>query len=295
MTVDETLATRLIAEQFADLRGLPVRALTSAGTVNGLFRVGDELVARFPFDPVPATELQDEARAMAEFAAASPFPAPASVGVGVPTEAYASAWSVQSWVPGAPATPDGLEGSDALVDDIVALVAALRGAQVGVRSFDGRGRGGDLRDHDGWMSECFARSEDLLDVERARAMWERLRELGPSDAVAMSHRDLTPPNLVVTNGRLVGVLDSGSFGPADRALDLVAAWHLFDTPRRARLRDTLDVDEVEWLRGAAWAFQQAMGLGWYYVESNATMSALGLSTMQRLLEDAELAALVGAQ
>lgn len=290
MTVDETLATRLIAEQFADLRGLPVRALTSAGTVNGLFRVGDELVARFPFDPVPATELQDEARAMAEFAAASPFRAPASVGVGVPTEAYASAWSVQTWVPGAPATPDGFEDSDALVDDVVALIAALRGIQVGARSLDGRGRGGDLRDHDEWMSECFARSEGMLDVERAHALWERLRELGPSNAVAMSHRDLTPPNLLVEHGRLAGVLDSGSFGPADRALDLVAAWHLFDAPRRERLRDALDVDAIEWLRGAAWAFQQAMGLGWYYALSNATMSALGLSTMRRLLEEPELMA-----
>ncbi|HWV49393.1 MAG TPA: hypothetical protein VN035_08050, partial [Microbacterium sp.] len=91
------------------------------------------------------------------------------------------------------------------------------------------------------------------------------------------------------------VLDSGSFGPADPALDLVAAWHLFDAPRRERLRDALDVDEVEWLRGAAWAFQQAMGLGWYYAESNPTMSALGLSTMRRLLEDAELVALTRSQ
>ncbi|MFB7251843.1 phosphotransferase [Microbacterium sp. NPDC056234] len=288
MHIDQEIAARLIAEQFDDLRGLAVNRLASAGTVNALFRVGDKLVARFPFDPVPAEELQQEAEAMAEFAAANPFRSSKPVGVAAPTERHASAWSLQTWVDGTPATHDAFEDSETLVDDVVALIAALRAVPVGARSFDGRGRGGDLRDHDEWMRECFARSGDLLDVARARGLWERLRELGASDAVSMSHRDLTPPNLLVEGGRLAGVLDSGSFGPADRALDLVAAWHLFDARRRARLRSALEVDDREWLRGAAWSLQQAMGLGWYYAESNPTMSALGLSTMRRLLEDPEL-------
>ena len=230
---------------------------------------------RFPFDPAPADELRREADAMAAFAAVSPFPAPTPVGIGDPTERYASAWSLQTWIDGAPADHDASAGSQTLVDDVVRLIAALRRAPVGARSFDGRGRGGDLRDHDEWMSECFARSGGLIDVGRARALWQRLRELGSPDALSMSHRDLTPPNLLVERGRLTGVLDSGSFGPADRALDLVAAWHLFDATGRARLRSELGIGDGEWLRGAAWAFQQAMGLGWYYVDSNPTMSALG--------------------
>ncbi|GAB3601028.1 phosphotransferase [Microbacterium tumbae] len=290
MSVDEATAAGLIGAQFPELSVLPVRRLPSAGTMNALFRVGDDLVARFPFAPVPVEELRQEARAMGEFAAASPFPAPEPIGVGVPTGECATAWSLQTWVDGAPATPDGLEESDALADDIARLVAALRSIPVGDRRFDGRGRGGDLRDHDEWMAECFLRSAGLLDGGRARLLWTRLRGLGATDAVAMSHRDLTPPNLLVRDGRLAGVLDSGSFGPADRALDLVAAWHLFDAPRRARLRRALEVEETEWLRGAAWALQQAMGLGWYYADANPTMSRLGLSTMDRLLSDPELAA-----
>lgn len=34
-----------------------------------------------------------------------------------------------------------------------------------------------------------------------------------------------------------------------------------------------------------------MGLGWYYEDSNPAMSDLGLSTVQRLLDDAELSSL----
>jgi aminoglycoside phosphotransferase (APT) family kinase protein len=88
---------------------------------------------------------------------------------------------------------------------------------------------------------------------------------------------------VVTNGRLAGILDGGGFGPADPALDLVADWYLLDTERRAILRETLGSDDVEWQRGRAWAFAQAMGLRWYYRHSNPGMSRLGGSTIARVL------------
>ena len=48
------------------------------------------------------------------------------------------------------------------------------------------------------------------------------------------------------------------------------------------LRDDLRCDDLEWERGKAWAFQQAMGLVWYYAESNPVMSLLGRRTLRRL-------------
>ena len=104
----------------------------------------------------------------------------------------------------------------------------------------------------------------------------------------MSHRDLIPANLLEADGRLVGVLDGGSFGPADRSLDLVCAWHLLDAPRRARLREIVGASDAEWRRGAAWALQQAMGLVWYYERSNPVMAELGHSTVWRVLSDQDL-------
>ena len=49
------------------------------------------------------------------------------------------------------------------------------------------------------------------------------------------------------------------------------------------LRDQLGSDDPEWARGKAWAFEQAMGLVWYYAETNPLMSALGRRTLERLL------------
>lgn len=87
---------------------------------------------------------------------------------------------------------------------------------------------------------------------------------------------------------LVGVLDGGGFGPADPALDLVAAWHLLDRAQRETVRRHLSTSDVEWKRGAAWAFQQAMGLVWHYQSSNPVMSTLGRSTLSRIIEDVEI-------
>lgn len=282
-------AERLIARRFPALAGMPLRRVSTAGTVNAIIRIGDDLAARFPLLPDTESALHVEAAAMRELAAVCPVPTPRPYGIGAGTPDYPSAWAVQTWLPGVTAGPQSHAASESVALDVAETIRSLRAAEVGGRQFDGRGRGGDLRDHDDWVTACIDRSAHLLDAARVRRLWERLRELPRSGRDVMSHRDLTPPNLLVSDGRLVGVLDGGSFGPADPALDLVAAWHLFDAPRRRLVRDRVGGDDVGWRRGAAWALQQAMGLAWYYERSNPEMSALGLSTMRRLLDADELA------
>jgi hypothetical protein len=48
------------------------------------------------------------------------------------------------------------------------------------------------------------------------------------------------------------------------------------------LRAELGADDVEWARGRAWAFEQAMGLVWYYAASNPPLAHLGRRTLARL-------------
>lgn len=105
----------------------------------------------------------------------------------------------------------------------------------------------------------------------------------------MTHSDLIPGNVLVSAGRLAGILDVGGFGPADPSLDLVSAWHLLEAGPRQVLRDRLGSDDLEWERGKAWAFVQAMGLVWYYVESNPAMSRMGQRSLERILADKALA------
>lgn len=286
----ETVAT-LIQEQFPQWSGKEIRLLQSTGTVNAVFRIGNDLSARFPLRLADAAEtlavLKQEARASAELAQVSRFPAPEPVALGEPGAGYPMPWSVQTWLPGTVSWDADPSGSDAFAQDLAAFIAALREAETRGRHFSGEGRGGVLTHHDGWMEKCFEESEELLDVRRLRHMWSHLRELPRAGADVMSHGDLIPGNVLVTGDRLSGVLDTGGFGPADPALDLVSAWHLLQRGPREVLRRTLGCDDLEWERGRAWAFQQAMGVVWYYVESNPAMSRMGRRTLDRILEAME--------
>lgn len=289
ISIKTTHARDLIADQFPQFRGEEIVALDTAGTVNAIFRIGAGHTARFPLRriaPVECTRLlETEARASAEFNQLSPFPSPRPLGLGRPRSGYPLPWLVQTWIEGTTATPASLCNSPTFALDLTRLITTLRRADLKGRRFDGRSRGGNLPDHDSWMDECFSKSQDLLDVDRLRLMWKSFRELPSAKCETMSHKDLIPANLLVQGERLVGVLDTGGFGPADPSLDLVAGWHLLDRDNRAIFRQSLHVDDLEWRRGAAWAFQQAMGLVWYYKETNPVMSELGRSTITRLIED----------
>lgn len=280
----------LVDRQFPEWCDLPIRAVQSAGTVNALFRIGERLVARFPLVPaeVDATRrwLEAEAEAGRELLGRTRFPTPEPVALGEPGAGYPLPWSVQSWLPGTVATVEDPGESYAFAHDLAEFISDVRAIDVRDRTFRGSGRGGYLPDHDDWIGTCFARSERLLDVAPLRRLWHKLRELPPSPGGnVMTHGDLIPGNVLVADGRLTGVIDVGGLGPADPALDLVAAWHLLESGPRQALRDALACDGLQWARGMAWALEQAMGAVWYYLDSNPAMSRMGRRTLERILAD----------
>ncbi|MEU9916197.1 aminoglycoside phosphotransferase family protein [Streptomyces sp. NPDC051001] len=289
--VTADIVATLIQEQFPQWSGKAIRHLSSTGTVNAIFRIGNELSARFPLRLADAAEalavLEQEAQASAELAQVSRIPVPEPVALGKPGAGYPMPWSVQTWLPGTVASDADASGSTAFAEDLAAFIAGLRDVDTRGRAFNGDNRGGVLTHHDEWMTECFEESKGLLDVPRLRQLWRYFRELPRAGADVMSHGDLIPGNVLVEGDRLSGVLDTGGFGPADPALDLVSAWHLLQPGPRDVLRRTLDCDDLEWERGKAWAFEQAMGLVWYYVETNPTMSRMGRRTLDRILDSME--------
>jgi len=288
LTVTPEIVRDLVDDQFPQWRDLPVKAVeSSAGTVNAIFRIGGDLAARFPLVPGDVDRvrraLRAEADAAAELAGCTRFRTPEPVALGEPGAAYPMPWSVQTWLPGTVANIYDPGDSTGFAQDLAEFIAGVRSIDTRGRRFTGGGRGGDLRQHDQWLETCFASSEGLLDVPRLRTMWASFRELPRTAPDVMTHGDLIPGNVLVANDRLAGVLDVGGLGPADPALDLVGAWHLLDAGPRKVLREALGCDDLEWERGKAWAFAQAMGLPWYYLDTNPPMARLGLRTLDRLL------------
>ncbi len=290
LTVSPETVRALVDEQFPQWRGLPVTSVASQGTVNAIFRIGDRLAARFAVQPGDVgsvrRSLESEAEAARELAGRTRFRTPEPVALGEPGAGYPLPWSVQTWLPGAVATEEDPGESVAFAHDLAEFIRGARAIDTHGRTFSGRGRGGDLRSHDAWMEVCFERSGQLLDVPRLRRAWNALRDLPRGTAGdVMTHGDLIPGNVLVSDARLTGIIDVGGLGPADPALDLAGAWHLLEPGPRQAFRDDLGCDDLEWQRGKAWAFAQAMGVVWYYVESNPTMSRMGRRTLARIIAD----------
>jgi aminoglycoside phosphotransferase (APT) family kinase protein len=289
LTIATETARELIAAQFPRWQALPVRPVESPGTDHALFRIGGELVARFPLRPGDLAEIRNwleaEADAARVLAGRTRFAVPEPVAFGEPGSGYPLPWLVLTWLPGPTALDEDPAGSGAFAQDLAEFIAAVRAIPTAGRSFAGRGRGGDLRDHDAWMEQCFGRSERLLDVPLLRRRWQAFRELPREAPDVMNHSDLMPGNLIVADGRLTGVIDLGGLQPADPALDLTAAWHLLDPGPRQVLRNALACPDLDWERGRAWAFEQAVGAIWYYTATNPAMARMGRRTLHRVLSD----------
>ena len=277
----------LIREQFPDWLALPIREAPSHGTVNALFRIGDGLVARFPIlpgDPAEVRrELEDEADAARRLRAMSPYPTPEPVAIGAPSEVYPLPWAVYSWVDGTIAYDADVAGSPAFAEDLARFVLALRAEPTEGRVFTGAWRGGLLTSQDEFVADGLEHSRGMIDVHGLARLWSELRTTPRTEPDVWTHRDLMPGNLLVKDGRLAGIIDVGTFTVSDPAMDLQPAWNLLDANARPAFRAALGSGDDEWRRGMGWAFAQAIGCLWYYVETNPVMSRTAHHTLTALL------------
>lgn len=277
----------LVADQLPALAGKAVVRVDGAGTVNAIFRIGDDVAARFPLVRDDAdrmrAELERELAAAGEFRRACGVPAPEPLHLGHPGRGYPLPWTAQTWLEGSPATPRLWEDSLSLANDMAGLLERLARWDIGDRRFRGRGRGGVVSDHDTWVEECIHRTEGRFDTGLMRKMWSAFRQLPREDPDVLCHTDLTPFNVLVADGRIIGLVDTGSSQPADPALDLVGAWHMLADGPREQLRRDLGCSDLRWERGKAWAFEQAIGAYWYYVDTNPPMAEMGRTTLDRLI------------
>src|SRR3954454_8965113 len=153
LTVLPETVRMLVDQQFPEWRSLPVKSIVSQGTVNAVFRIGDRFAARFTLESadVESTRrwLKSEAEAARALAGRTRFPTPEPVALGEPGAGYPLPWSVQTWVPGRVATPDG--NPIGFAHDVAEFIGGVRAIDTRGRTFSGAGRGGHLPDHDAWM------------------------------------------------------------------------------------------------------------------------------------------------
>ncbi|RAO60561.1 hypothetical protein LUPAC06_01184 [Micromonospora saelicesensis] len=286
--VSVDVVSALVAEQFPRWRGLPVRPLPSTGTVNALFRLGPDIVLRFPLLPSSDPELRAELRREQEYAVLLgrhlPVAVPEPLGLGEPGDGYPGPWTAYQFIPGETAQPDRIADLDVFARDLAGVVTALRGIDTGGRIWSGNGRGGRLAAADAGVRAALAVSGTLTDTAALSELWKRCRDARRDDPTDVwIHGDLMPGNLLVRDGRLAAVIDLGAVGVGDPAVDLMPAWNLFDAGSRETYRRALGVDDATWERGRGWALEQAINALPYYVETNPVMAGIARHTLRAML------------
>jgi aminoglycoside phosphotransferase (APT) family kinase protein len=282
----EAAVAALVAEQFPRWGALPVRRVGSHGTVNALYRLGDELVARFPLRPGDGAELcaeRDHGRLLAPYL---PVPVPETVEIGGPGSGYPGAWSVCRWLAGDSADRNPPADRGRLATDLARFVAALHAVDTGGRAAVTAGRGSVLSTVDADVRGALRDCAELVDTGRLTRIWDDCLAADPYRGPgAWLHADLMPGNLLLRDDTLAAVLDLGTVRVGDPAVDLMPAWNLFDAGARARYRDALGVDDQTWRRGRGWTLLQAIVALPYYVHTNPVMADTARRTLAALLAE----------
>lgn len=289
LDLSAALVRDLVRQQHPRLLAEPITRVASHGTVNAMFRLGDDLVCRLPLvvlDEGAAIEAVDAEIEAARIFSAVDVATPEFVVRGEPSAAYPMPWTVWRWIDGDVASAvdvgDDLEFAEALGQ----FVIQVRDLPTDGRTFGGDNRGGRLEDSGVWIQHCLHESAGMIDTDTLAAMWQHWCGLGRDEAAdTWTHNDLMPGNLLVRGSDLAGVIDVGQARVADPVVDLQPAWNLFRGNARRAFRSTLQVDDEEWERGRAWSFVQAIGCLWYYRETNPEMSRTAYTTLTALLGD----------
>jgi aminoglycoside phosphotransferase (APT) family kinase protein len=272
--VDQDLVRRLLAEQAPGWAGLPLSRVPAWGTDHVIYRLGEDLSVRLPKIGWAAAQGEQEQRWLPVIAARVAVEVPVPLFVGQPHGGYPYRWYVSPWLAGHNPQPAG---------DLTSLAADLADFVLDLQRLDTAGapraarsaRGGPLVQADASTRQAAELLRGQADVDALLAVWEAgVRAPAWHGPPRWVHGDLMEGNLLVRRGRLAAVIDWGSCKAADPAIDLLAAWSLFDRTSRAAFRDRLGfVDEPMWLRGRAWAVSAAVHALPYYRDTNPDIVA----------------------
>ncbi|WP_371529371.1 aminoglycoside phosphotransferase family protein [Streptomyces sp. NBC_01283] len=282
--IDTHLVRRLLAAQFPGWADLSVEPVESNGTVNAIYRLGDDMAVRLPRIEGGVEDVRREMRYLPGLASSLPLAIPAPLGEGEPGEGFPWPWYVYRWVEGENPVIGALAEPGLFAADLAEFVLALQ--RVDPADAPPAYRSGPLASRDADTREAISQLRGVIDTDAATAAWDTAlsapRWGGPPVWV---HADLQPGNLLTSGGRLSAVIDFGCMGHGEPAVDLITAWSLLTAEARQEFRAALGVDDATWARGRGWALSIALIELPYYRTRNATITRTASHVIGEVLAD----------
>ena len=255
------LASRLVATQFPQWASLPVCPVEVNGHDNITFRLGEAMSVRMPAGDDYVPQVAKEHRWLPELARHLPLPIPQPLAMGAPGCGYPWPWSVYQWLGGQPAAA-------AHITDIPQFAADLAGFLATLHKIDTTGGplagyetcffGVPLTHWDSQTRQSITILSDEIDTQLATEVWEAALAAPWDGPAVWFHGDVSPGNLLVSQGQLSAVIDFGIAGIGDPACDTAITWTFFTGESRNVYKERLPADEDTWARGRGWALWKAL-------------------------------------
>jgi aminoglycoside phosphotransferase (APT) family kinase protein len=172
--IDDGLVRRLIGGQFPQWAGLAVERWPSGGTVNAMYRLGDDMAGRLPLVQGGAEDVSMEQGWLPRLAPHLPTRIPEVLGAGEPAQGYPWPWSVYRWLAGEHPEAGVLSEPVLLAKDLAAFVAAMR--SITLPGAPKAHRGGPVASLDAEtraaIKELRGIPQEDIDCDAAASVWE---------------------------------------------------------------------------------------------------------------------------
>lgn len=269
--IDEGLVAQLVASQFPQWRNLSIRPVSSTGTDNAIYRLGDDMAIRLPRIDWAVGQVKKEHTWLPQLAPHLSLAVPTSLAMGTPTDEYLWHWSIYQWLEGENAATARIADLNQAALDLAHFITSLQSIPTtgGPPAAKSNSRGAPLLSRDADTREAIAALGNMIDSDAVTAIWETaLQQPEWNRPPVWYHGDMLPGNILVKDGRVHAVIDFANLGVGDPACDLMIAWRLFSGESREAFRKALGVNDATWIRGKGHALSQALIFIPYYMHTN---------------------------
>jgi aminoglycoside phosphotransferase (APT) family kinase protein len=273
----------LVSDQFPEFADLPIDRVASSGTDNAMYRLGNDLAVRLPLIESAIDMVKKEQTWVPYLAPQLPLRLPRLVAEGTLSEDFPYPWSIVEWLPGELASLSQLTNPISGARTLADFVKKLQ--QIDPDHGPTHERGGPVRNSDQEVRQGIAALQNEVDPRALTRAWERVLEIPDySGPPRWFHGDLKHLNLLAHKGRLTSVIDWGTCGVGDPAIDSRVAWNLFDRDAREAYRETVGFDDEAWERGKGWILTGVSGIV-YYRHTNPTLVRTCVQGIQAVLDE----------
>ncbi|MET7036791.1 aminoglycoside phosphotransferase family protein [Elizabethkingia miricola] len=284
-----SIVENLIKEQCSQLKNLPLGSVNASGSDNFIFRVGDDLLIRLPRHENSELQLKKEIKWLPLFSEILLIPIPQAHFLGKPSSDFLFQWGIFSWIDGNIYNPLLFEHIDNIVDTMVNFIHSLwkvdplNGPEWGEHN---NFRGQPLAERDEQTKEAIKSLPDSYDQVILISLWNTACSTDTHNKpYVWIHGDLHWGNILTKNDNISGIIDFGSLGLGDPAVDIMCAWILFSPEKRRLFKQKINVDTSTWTRAMGWALSFATIALPYYLPKKHLLADIASFTLDNILID----------